>query len=350
MMPAVTWFGRNDVRIRSVAEPGSPAPGMVNVRVRLCGLCGTDVSEYLHGPVMIQDRPHPLTGRRPPITLGHELAGVVSAVGDGVPDLVIGDRVTADACWRCGTCAYCRRGDYHICVLGGALGLHSDGALAPYVQIPAYMVIQIPEGLDDGLAALAEPAAVGFHAADRADASAGLTIVVIGFGVIGTFAAMASRIASADVVVIEADAARREIARSLGFECVIDARAPKLAGEIRALTDGLGADTVIDCTGQPGVVASALRLARRGGSVVVAGISLEPELVDLKQVVLFERRIVGTLGYRNDLPRVLGLMSAGTLDASRLVTEEIPLEQTVTHGLDVLARREGDRFKILVRC
>jgi (R,R)-butanediol dehydrogenase / meso-butanediol dehydrogenase / diacetyl reductase len=278
------------------------------------------------------------------------MAGVVSAVGDGVAGVAVGDRVTADACWRCGTCAFCRRGDYHICVRGGALGLHSDGALAPYVQIPAYMAVQIPEGLDDRFAALAEPAAVGFHAADRAEAASGLPVVVIGFGVIGTFAALAARISGAHVMVVEPDTGRRELARSLGFDRVIDARAPSIAAEVRGLTDGLGAESAIDCTGQPDAVVSALRLVRRGGSVVVAGIALEPTTIDLKQVVLFERRILGSLGYRNDIPRVLGLMSDGTLDVTRFALDEIDLEHTVTHGLDVLARRDGERFKILVLC
>src|SRR5713226_7039032 len=137
---------------------------MVVVGVRYCGLCGTDVSEYRSGPVMIQRSAHPLTGQAPPITLGHELVGEVVAVGEGVAESTLGQRVTADACWRCGRCAYCLRGDYHICVLGGALGLHSDGALAPFVRMPAYMVVPIPSEVSDESAALAEPAAVALHA------------------------------------------------------------------------------------------------------------------------------------------------------------------------------------------
>jgi (R,R)-butanediol dehydrogenase/meso-butanediol dehydrogenase/diacetyl reductase len=165
----------------------------------------------------------------------------------------------------------CRRGDYQICVRGGALGLHSDGALAPYVQIPAYMLVHIPDGLDDRLAALAEPAAVGFHAADRAEAAPHRSIVVIGFGVIGAFTAMAARIAGATVIVVDRDRGRLELARSLGFTHVVAVEKASVAKDIRDLTDGLGAETAVDCTGQPGAVASTLRLVQRGGTVVAGG-------------------------------------------------------------------------------
>src|SRR6188472_3397146 len=126
-MQALRWHGNRDVRLDDVELELPLGPGMVEVAVAFCGVCGSDVAEYAHGPFAIRERPHPLSGQAPPVTLGHELAGRVVAVGEGVEGVAIGDRVAADACWRCNRCRACRTGRYNLCPLSGSVGLCSDG-------------------------------------------------------------------------------------------------------------------------------------------------------------------------------------------------------------------------------
>jgi (R,R)-butanediol dehydrogenase/meso-butanediol dehydrogenase/diacetyl reductase len=350
LMPAIRWHGRHDVRVEDVDVPEHPSPGMATVAVDVCGICGTDLAEYLHGPLMIRKDPHPLTHQAPPITLGHELVGRISALGEPSSDFAVGDRVTVDACWRCHRCFFCLNGDYHLCVMGGSIGLHSDGGLAPIVQVPDYTLVRVPAGVSDHTAALTEPLAVALHATDKADLAPGSTAVVVGFGPIGAGVAMLARLAGARVIVIEPLKGRQTLATRLGFDEVLDPLSHDTRREVRTRTRGLGADAVLDCTGHPPILPSSLELTRRGGTLVVVGLGNAPTELDANRIVLFERRIVGSLGYRRDLPRVLDLAVSHQLDVEALITAEVPLAEAVTGGLDLLAADPERQLKIVVRC
>ena len=348
-MPAVRWHGRLDVRLDEVPEPGTPGPGMVTVAVAWCGICGTDVSEYQYGPLMIRNDLHPLTGRAPPITLGHEFSGRVTALGEGVEGVAEGQRVVIDACWRCGRCPFCLRGDYHLCLQGGSVGLHSDGGLAPLAQVPAYTVVPVPDTVPDRTAALTEPLAVALHALDQARLAVGGVAVVVGFGPVGAAVGLLARQAGVRVLVAEAGPGRRALAGGLGFEEVFDPAAQDLRRQVRGRTGGLGADAVVDCTGKQSVVASSVELARRGGTIVVVGLGPGPASLDTNRLVLFERRLVGSLGYRHDLPRVLSLLERGVPFLEALVTDDVPLKDAASWGLQALAADPDAHLKILVR-
>lgn len=349
-MSAVRWHDRLDVRYEEVLAPGEPGKGMVLVDVSLCGLCGTDLTEYLHGPVLIRRTPHPLTGRSAPLTMGHEFVGRVAAVGSGVEGIEVGERVTADACWRCGRCEFCLRGDYHQCRLGGSIGLHSDGALASQALVPDYTVVAVPDSVDDRAAALTEPMAIGIHALDKAGASSGDTVVVVGFGPIGATAALAASLAGLRVIIVEALDGRRAFADRLGFSEVIDPAGVDLRREVRSVTRGMGAEAVIDCTGKQALAAESLELVKRMGTLVLVGLGSGPAEIDANRIVLFERRIVGSLGYNHDLPRALAMMATGALAPDALVSEEINLSEAVEGGLKALAEDPGGHLKILIRC
>lgn len=349
-MPAIRWHDRLDVRLDEVPEIAVPAPGMATVSVELCGLCGTDVAEYLYGPVIIRRGPHPLSGQGPPITLGHEFFGRIAAVPEDEVIYEAGQRVTVDACWRCGRCHFCVRGDYHRCLIGGSVGFHSDGGLSPLTQVPLYTLVPVPDAVDGRAAALAEPLAVGIHAVDRAGLFPGAAAAIVGFGPIGAASAVAARLAGAHVLVVEILAERRALAARFGFEEIIDPSAVSLRKEVQGLTDGLGADAVLDCTGNPTLLADSLELTRRGGVLVLAGLGAGTAKIDANRIVLTERRIVGTLGYRHDLPRALTLMADGRLDATSFISEEVMLDDAIDGGLKALAEDRGRFLKILVRC
>lgn len=322
-------------------------PDRVEIEVAACGICGSDISEYKVGPYAIKGRPHSLTGQMPPVTLGHEFSGRVVALGSEVTGLGIGDRVAADACWRCGNCAACRAGLYNLCPSGGSIGLASDGAFASRVRIPAYCVVPLPDGVSDDEGALLEPLAVAMHALDRGGARAGDSVIVLGFGPIGAACAVVGRACGLSVLVSEPHPGRLARARALGFEThVPEGDARDITRELRALTGG-GAKVVLDCTGVAEVMSMAPDMTGRGGVVVLVGIPKTPPTVDAGKLVLYERSIVASLGYVHDLPRIARMMDSGALDARGLITRKVVLTEAVK-VFELLAGDPGDEIKVLV--
>jgi (R,R)-butanediol dehydrogenase / meso-butanediol dehydrogenase / diacetyl reductase len=171
-MLAVRWHGRGDVRVEEVLPPAPPGPGELQLQVRWCGICGTDLEEWLSGPVFIPAAaPHPVTGARAPLVLGHEFAGVVVAAGADVTGPWPGQRVAVDTIVSCGTCYWCQRGEVTRCPALGALGLHGDGGLAELCNAPARICLPVPDTVADDEAALAEPLAVAVRALRRGRAA-----------------------------------------------------------------------------------------------------------------------------------------------------------------------------------
>lgn len=347
-MKALRWHGRRHLRLDDVEEPEASGPGMVVVAISYCGVCGTDLHEYLQGPSMIRPGPHPLTGVTPPITLGHEMSGTVWRMRDDVPGIDIGMRVAVDPCLRCGHCRWCRRGDYHICAIGGSIGLAAPGGFASFVEVPIENLVPVPEGVSDEMAALAEPLAVGLHAAKRGAIEPGDNVLVLGAGPIGLAALIGARMAGAAAVFVSEPLDRRaEQADIFGATEVFDPMKDDVRREVFVRTGRIGPDVVIDATGRPEAVELAILTTRRGGRVVMAGISDARFSIDVRQVVLYERSISGSLGYNHDIARVLDLMSTGRMDASALVTGVRPLDD----ALDVFTELEADpdqHLKVLI--
>jgi (R,R)-butanediol dehydrogenase/meso-butanediol dehydrogenase/diacetyl reductase len=338
---ALRWHGRGDIRLDEVEDLREPQPGMSLVAVSLCGICGTDLAEFQVGPWLIRTDPHPLTGQRPPITVGHEFVGRVVS-GNELPQ---GTRVTADACWRCGRCAACLAGDYHLCRYSGSIGLHSDGAFAPLVSVPDYCLVPVPAGVPDEAAAQTEPLAVALHALERGSLAAGEDVVVFGFGPIGAAVALIARGLGARVIVLEKSVPRLAVADRLGFEALESSY--KVPRAIRHKLGTGGADLAVEATGSPVTIPQAVESTRRGGRIVIAGLAKQPTSLDTARMTLFERSLLGSLGYRGHLPRVLALIERRALEPASLVSGIVPLTRAAETIRD-LAQDPGDRIKVLV--
>jgi (R,R)-butanediol dehydrogenase/meso-butanediol dehydrogenase/diacetyl reductase len=344
---AVRWHAAGDLRLDEVELRLPLGPGMVEAEVRRAGICGSDVAEYRKPFAIRPGRPHPLSGQEPPLTLGHEFSAVVTAVGEGVTAVAPGDRVAADACWRCGVCGACVSGRYNLCRLTGSIGLSSDGAFAPLVRFPAYCAVPLPDAVSDDAGALLEPLAVGLHALERGGARAGERVVVLGYGPIGACTALVARALGTRVLVGELHPGRRARAEAEGLECFEPAGEPRqVARAVRERTAG-GAGLVVDCSGAGPALEAALEMTERGGRVVVAGIPKNPVPVDAARMVVYERSLLGALAYHNDLPRVAAMVAAGSLDPGSIVTRRIPLAQTPAE-IARLAEDPGDDVKVLV--
>ena len=347
-MRAVRWHGNRDVRVEDVELALPLGPGMVEVNVAWCGICGSDIAEYAHGPFAIRPgRAHVLSGQKPPVTLGHEFSGRVVAVGSGVGGVSVGDRVAADACWRCGVCAACTSGHYNRCALSGSIGLASDGAMAPLVRFPAYCAVPLPDAVSDRAGALLEPLAVALHALERAGARAGETVVVLGFGAIGACAALVAAAIGLDVLVSEPGSERRDAASRLGFATFAPDGSPRdVARGVRALTGG-GSDIVVDASGSPAALEIAPEMTARGGRVALVGLPKTPPVIDAGRLVLYERSLIASLGYADDLPRVAAMIAAGRLSPEPLITRTVALSDT-PHELERLASAPGGDIKVLI--
>ena len=342
-MQAVRWHARGDVRVEVVPPPPSPGPGEVQLRVSWCGICGTDLEEWQDGPLFIPlGAPHPVTGAMAPIVLGHEFAGVVTAVGEGVTEPARGQRAAVDTIVYCGSCYWCRRGEVIRCPSLGALGLHADGGLAALCNAPARMCLPVPDSVPDDEAALAEPLAVAVRALRRGGLQPGERVAIVGLGAVGLMALQAAIAFGADsVAVIEPLPERRALAMRLGA----DRHVP--AGDAAAV----GADVAVECAGSPAAVETAVQALRAGGRAVVLGIGTRPVTVPPLDLVIGEKSIIGSLSHvwDEDFRIALGLLGRGAVQAAPLISDRIPISAAVSGGLALLRDEPGKHVKILVQ-
>jgi len=349
-MRAAMYYGPGDVRIETVPEPGPPGPGELVVEVLRGAICGTDSSEYAHGPHMIplHDR-HPNSGHVGPLVLGHEFVGRVTAVGDGVTGFAVGDRVVTGAGASCGECDWCRDGRTNLCRHYYTLGLHTHGGLAASAMTPADICVLVPDDCTDDAAAMAQPLAVALHALSRGRARASDDLVIIGAGGIGALMIGGAAGGGLEhVVAIDVDASRLDTARRLGAAETIDASATDPVEAVRALTRGEGAHVVIEASGAPTSPQQAIAMTRRGGRVVIVGLQAAPVALDLFDVAMREIEITSSLAHvcADDLPAALEILARTDL-ADTMLDRVIPLDRLVADGLSALAERRATG-KILV--
>lgn len=350
-MQAAVWHGRHDIRVQDVPVPQKPPAGWVQIRVHWCGICGSDLHEYLAGPVFIPvDHPHPLTGLKGQCTLGHEFSGEIAELGDGVTGYAVGERVTADACQHCGKCYYCTHGLYNICENLAFTGLMNNGAFAEYVNVPAELLYKLPDDFPTEAGALIEPLAVGMHAVKKAGELVGKTVVVVGAGTIGLCTIMCAKAAGAGrVIALEMSAARKAKAMEVGASLVIDPKECDAIAELKALTGGYGADVSFECIGNKNTAKLALDVIRKAGRCVMVGIFEEPSQFNFFELVATEKEVVGSLAYNGEFADVIRFIADGRIDVRPLITGRIALPDIVTHGFEELVHNKDANVKIIVR-
>jgi L-iditol 2-dehydrogenase len=300
-----------------------PGPGEVLVRVAACGICGSDVHGYDGS-----------SGRRiPPIVMGHEAAGVVAAVGEGVAAYRAGDRVTFDSTVYCGECEFCRRGEVNLCdqrqVVGVSCGdYRRAGAFAEYVTVPERILYRLSNDLSFSDAAMLEAVSVAIHAVRVAGAKGGETALVIGAGMIGLLILQTAKASGCSrVFVADVDASRLEMARSLGADAVIDSSRESLTTRIQQLTKGRGVDVALEAVGRPEPVTAAIDCTRKGGTVALVG-NIAPEVpIPLQKVVTRQIRLQGSCASSGEYPQAMQWMAEGKIKVAPLITAVAPLEE-----------------------
>lgn len=339
-MKAAVFHGPRDVRIETVADSAAPAPGDVVLEVLRAAICGTDASEWDHGPVLC----------RPGVVLGHEFVGRVVECGADVTALRVGDRVVSGAGISCGRCRWCLRHRTNLCAEYRTLGLQVDGGLAEYVTSPAAICRTVPASCDDDAAAMTQPLAVALHALSRVALASDDAVAVIGAGGIGSFivAGASRRAAAGRVVAIDLDDDRLATASALGAGEVVNPAGRDLAELLLELSDGVGFDVVIEASGAPHAPSAAIVGVRRGGRVLLVGLHAAPRSIDLTQMIVREVDVFTTVAHvcDSDIPAALDLLAESNV-AAVTAGPTIPLEALVEEGLRPLAERRAGG-KILV--
>lgn len=316
-MRAAVLYGPGDVRVEERAAP-CPAAGEVLIRIRACGVCGTDAALY--------------RGEYPaevPVIIGHEFSGVVAGLGPETRGFRVGDRVTVDPNVVCHACDYCRGGLEHLCERVRSMGVHRDGADAELCVMPAANVYRIPEDLSDEAAAFCEPLACAVHGLDLAGVKLGDTVLVLGAGGMGNLIAQCARDAgAARVVVSEPIALRRDRAMENGATHLIDPGCQDVVEEIRRVSR-FGADVVFEAAGNPGLQASTPTLVRKGGTIVWFGVSPQQARVELSPFLVNENelRVLGSYNNQFATARAVSLLAAGRVRVDNLVSHRLPLRE-----------------------
>jgi (R,R)-butanediol dehydrogenase / meso-butanediol dehydrogenase / diacetyl reductase len=351
-MRAAVWHGRQDDRIESVWDPPAPPPGQVQVKVAWCGICGTDLHEYTGGPLYIPlAKPHPKTGVQAPVIIGHEMSGEVIAVGDGVEDFAVGDRVAACPIIGCGECRWCRSGSMAQCDYVAFLGCSwSGGALAERLNLNAYQCYHLPDVISDEIGALVEPFSSTVRAVAQGRPGPGDNVAIVGAGPIGLMALMAARISGAkQVVAIEVAEGRIAAAKLCGADAVIDPSHEDAEKRALELTDGQGFDLVMECAGQPATVLMAGKLTRTRGQLVIMGVFEKPAAIDITDLVFREKTITGSMSGYGLYPESIVMMTDPRFRGDVLISDRIALDELIDRGYHGLLHEKDKHVKMLVR-
>ncbi|MBI2723490.1 MAG: alcohol dehydrogenase catalytic domain-containing protein [Chloroflexi bacterium] len=342
-MKAAALAGPRTMKIVDLPDDG-PAAGELRVRVAFCGICGSDMHEYE------ADNPPRALGFMQPV-MGHEFSGTVTAIGDGVTSVSVGQIVVGNPGAGCGTCAYCQRGRENLCregsTQGGGMGYTRPGAYSEFITIPERSAVVLPEGADLRAAALTEPFAVARHALIQGGYHRGETLVIAGAGPIGLLTVIAAReMGGTRIVVSEPLAGRREAAQHVGASHVI---APAdLVATVHALTGGVGAEVSVDASGLPVGIADCTNATARGGRIVIAGVGEQPYSLQILPTIVNEHTYIGVLGYsRREFIDSAMLIARGAVDVTPVISEVVAVSDTPA-AFARLSDGRNDLRKVLV--
>ncbi|MCO6453276.1 MAG: galactitol-1-phosphate 5-dehydrogenase [Caldilineales bacterium] len=346
-MQAQVLHAVGDMRFEAIARP-TPGPGEVLVRVVACGVCGSDIPRtFVKGTYHF------------PTIIGHEFAGQVEEVGEGVEGFRSGDAVAVFPLIWCGRCSACEQGRYAQCLDYDYLGSRSDGAFAEFVVAPARNLLPVPDGVSLDIAAMTEPAAVALHAVRRAGSAVGQTVAIFGAGPIGLMAAQWARIMGAgQVIVFDIVPEKLELARTLGFETAFNNFEVDPVKKLEALTSGEGAEVTVEAAGVPQTFRQAVAATRRAGRMIILGNPASDVILPVPLISQAMRREIDLLGVWNsdysaagnddDWRTVLCAMASGALQLEPLITHRLPLAEAFS-GLNMM--KEGQTFyaKVLIQ-
>jgi (R,R)-butanediol dehydrogenase/meso-butanediol dehydrogenase/diacetyl reductase len=352
-MKAVRYYGQRDIRVEDVTAPNRMADDQVLIEPLVVGICGTDLHEYIAGPIVTPNPRHVYTGATLPQILGHEFSARVLETGKSVTNVKAGDRVSIQPLISPRDDYYGRRGLFHLSESCGCVGLSWDwGGMGEKAIVNDYNVFNVPDSVSDVQAAMIEPAAVAVYGVDRGRVAPGSTVLVSGVGPIGALVLLAVQAAGASVILVsEPNAFRRKLARELCPNAIIlDPKTEDVAAAGRDVTeDGVGVDVALECVGAEASLNTCVNAVRRQGVVVQVGLHIKPASVDAMLWALKDITVEATWCYPTTVwPRIASMIATGNFPVEKIVTKTIAAEQVVADGFESLLNPAGTEMKILV--
>jgi L-iditol 2-dehydrogenase len=362
-MKALTLVEYNHFVYGDAPDP-KPGAAEVLICVKACGICGSDV----HGMDGSTGR------RRPPIIMGHEASGVITALGAGVANWRVGDRVTFDSTVYCGNCDYCRRGQVNLCDNRRVLGVSCEeyrchGAFAEFVVVPQHILYRLPDAVTFEQAAMIEALSVAVHAVHRAatghrappgsaDTSLGPippapagakgSAVVVGAGMIGLLVVQALRAAGwTQVIAVDLEEQKLNLAKQFGAHAAIKADAGNVASEVIRLTGGKGADAALEVVGATPTVQTAVACVRKGGTVVLVGNLAKEVTFPLQAAVTRELNVFGSCASAGEYTECLQLLARGAVNVNALISAVAPLSEGA-QWFARLQKKESGLMKVVL--
>ncbi len=320
-------------------EKPTPKEDEVILQTRRIGVCGSDIHVY-HGL-------HPYTSY--PVVQGHEIGGVVAAVGANVTHVQVGDKITFMPQVTCGECYPCKHGMYHICESLKVMGFQTGGAAQEYFALPADKVLKLPESMSLDQAAMIEPIAVTVHALQRGGGAEGKCVIVLGAGTIGNLTAQVAKASGAKAVMItDVSDYKLAKARECGIEYPINTGRENLGEAIARYFGPEKADIILECVGVEATMTDAVQYARKGSTIVVVGVFGKKPQVDLGLVQDRELTLTGTLMYqRADYERAIELVAGGKMRLDAMITHRFPFDRYL-EAYHAIEAAHGEYLKVMI--
>ncbi|MGE6742915.1 2,3-butanediol dehydrogenase [Allorhizobium pseudoryzae] len=353
-MKAVRYYSKKDIRVEDVAPPSGPlGDDMVLIEPLVCGICGTDLHEYIAGPIVTPATPHVYSGATLPQILGHEFSARVVETGRNVTHVKPGSRVSIQPLISPRDDYYGRRGLFHLSEKMACVGLSWDwGGMGERAVVNGYNVFPVPDTVSDVQAAMIEPAAVALYGVDRGRVTSGSSVLVSGVGPIGALVLLAVKAAGATTIFVsELNPNRRALAQQLVPEAIVfDPRETDALQLFRDHTEeGVGLDVALECVGAEASLNLCAEAVRRRGTVVQVGLHMKPAAVDAMLWALKDITVEATWCYPVQIwPRVASMIGAGILPVEKIVTATIRPEDVVEQGFEALLDPKASHMKILV--
>lgn len=334
-----TKLGPGNLEVAEVEEP-QVGKDQVKILVKYSGICGTDIHTF-QGHYKVSA----------PVILGHEFSGEVVEVGENVTEFQPGDRVTSETTFYiCGKCKYCQSGDYNLCSSRKGLGTQQNGSFTKYVIARKESVHRLPEHVDYLSAAMTEPLACAHHAVSKSAIKKGDVVVVLGPGPIGLLTAQIAKTYGTTVVItgLSNDKIRLEKAKELGIDYAVNIQEEDINAIVQSLTDGYGADIVLECTGAVPAVNMGLDLLKKKGQFVQVGIFKNPEIpIDSEKIIQKELTFIGSRSQKpSDWEPSLALMNEKLVNAKALVTHQFDITQW-DEAYKVI--KNGESIKVILK-
>ena len=340
---AIFMQGTNNMVIKDVPMP-EVKDKEVLIKVDIVGICGSDVHYYQHGKIgsfIVEGD----------FILGHECAGEVVEVGKNVKNLVVGDRVALEPGKTCGVCEFCKSGKYNLCPDVEFFATPPyHGVFTNYVAHPEDMCFKLPDNVSNVEGALVEPLAVGLHASDQGRVKLGDTVVIFGTGCIGLMTLLSCKAKGASkVIVVDILENRLKVAEKIGATHVINARNNDVIQKIDELTNGRGADVVIETAGAEITLKQTVEAVRRGGTIVLVGMTPKDEVeFDFMKLMGKEAEIKTVFRYRNLYPIAIKAIASGSINVKDIVSHEFEFDKT-KEAFDFVVGNASDVVKAVIK-